>query len=200
MTIRLSYEDIAREIVSRCEPSRVNLVAVDGPSGSGKSVLTEHLAPMLQAPIIEMDDFLSWGDLESWWPRFEEQVIQPLATGKPARYQCRDWENDYLGDALNEWKTVQRAPIMFFEGVSSSRLAIAAQLSLAIWVEAPREVRLQRGLARDTEQFRLQWQRFMAMEDDWFQEDNTLWRAELKLDGDPPEGVDSAVEMALLDT
>lgn len=195
--LKLTYEDIAREIVTRCEPGRVNLVAIDGHGGAGKSFLAKKLAALLQAPIIEIDDFISWGDLTSWWPRFEEQVLMPLAHGKPARYQARDWEGDFLGSSLGDWKTVERAPIILLEGTGSSRQEIADQLTLAIWVDAPAEVCLSRGVERDGEEVRSKWIEFRKMCDEFFYEDNTRWRAEVTIDTDPGIPYDKETEVVL---
>ncbi len=193
----IPLHDLAGEIAGRCERGRVNLVAIDGYAGSGKSTLARRLAGPLQAPVIEMDDFVSWGDLTGWWPRFEEQVISPLASGKPARYQRRDWENDYFGDSLGEWRTVERAPIMIFEGLTSSRLAIANQLTMAIFVEAPRDVMLRRGLKRDGDGMRERWLQSHRQQEEWFEEDNTRWRAEVIVDTSLPH--DPETEVAIVD-
>lgn len=195
--LRLSYEDIAREIVTRCEPGRVNLVAIDGHSGSGKSSVANRLASLLQAPIVAMDDFISWGDLETWWPRFEEQVLQPLARGERGRYQCRDWESDYFGSSLKEWKTVDRAPIILLEGCGSSRQAIAQQLTLVIWTDAPAEVCFARSLERDGDRVQSEWVDFRKIEEEFFYEDNTRWRAEVFIDTDPGIPYDEDTEVVL---
>ena len=54
---------------------------------------------------------------------------------------------------------------MILEGVTASREAFRPYLAYAIWVEAPRELCLQRGLERDGEQMRAQWERWLAEED-----------------------------------
>ena len=40
----------------------IRLVGVDGPSGSGKSTLATRLAARAPAPVVEIDDFVSWSD------------------------------------------------------------------------------------------------------------------------------------------
>jgi hypothetical protein len=60
----------------------------------------------VNAPIIPIDDFVSWNNFPGWWPRFEQQVLDPLLNGHPAHYQQRDWEGDELGDSLGPWTTV----------------------------------------------------------------------------------------------
>jgi hypothetical protein len=72
------------EIAAREPVHGIRLAGVDGPSGSGKSMLTERLARALHAPVIETDDFVSWGCIADWWPRFDEQVLTPLLAGRDA--------------------------------------------------------------------------------------------------------------------
>jgi uridine kinase len=164
----------------------IKLVGVDGPSGSGKTTLAKPLAAELGAPIIEIDDFVSWDPSADWWPRFEEQVLGPLTNKNDAVYQARDW-NDWYGSSLKEWKTVPWQPIVVLEGVTCTRRAAADRLACRIWVEAPAEVRLARGLARDTDGHpgaRELWERWMAEETEFFALDGTRARADFVRDVD----------------
>jgi len=96
----LLLDALAADILRRDAVDGVRIVGVDGPSGSGKSTFAQRLAVALGAPVVEVDDFLSWDDLHGWWPRFEAQVLTPLFTGHDARFQVRDWEKDELGTSL----------------------------------------------------------------------------------------------------
>jgi energy-coupling factor transporter ATP-binding protein EcfA2 len=180
----VTYRALRDEILAA--PATVRVVAVDGPSGAGKSTFARHLARALDdAPIIEIDDFLSWGDLDSWWPRLEDQVLHPLLDGRAAVYQQRDWDNDPLGHGLGGWRTVPPAPVVILEGLTSSRQAVADRLALAVWVDAPADLRLERGVARDGEQMRDIWVDSMRLEDAFFACDRTRERAQLSVDAAP---------------
>lgn len=162
----------------------VRLVGVDGPSGAGKSTLAVQLAEASGSPRIEIDDFISWDDPtgKRWWHRFEEQVLGPLTRGENARYQQRDWVNDWRGDSLGGWKTVPWHPLVVIEGVTCTRREASGLLAYAIWVEAPDDVRLQRGLARDHGQgydVEALWRTWMAQEREFFAADGTRERADL---------------------
>lgn len=158
------------------------LVAVDGPSGSGKSTLARPLAVHLGAPLIQVDDFVTWQHFGAWWPRFDEQVVQPLLAGRDARFQARDWEGDEFGAALGEWRTVRWAPVVVIEGVTSSRRAISDRLACRLWIEAPADQRLARGLERDGESHRALWEHWMIEETAFFDADGTRARADLVID------------------
>ncbi len=164
-------------------------MGVDGPSGSGKSTLTRRLAERTAAPVVEIDDFVSWSDFAGWWPRFDDQVLQPLLRGEDAQYQIRDFENDPYGRSLGRWKTLVWAPVVIFDGVTSTRRAVADLLAYRIWVEAPYGTRLARGLVRDGAQARHLWLTWMHEEQAFFSKDATRERADLLVDGDASSGV-----------
>jgi pantothenate kinase-related protein Tda10 len=97
-------DEVAAAVASREPVNGIRIVGIDGPSGSGKSHLARGLSKVLTAPIIEIDDFVSWDDFAGWWPRFDTQVLTPLLRGEDARYRARDW-TDWYGNTLGEWKT-----------------------------------------------------------------------------------------------
>ncbi|GIF17655.1 uridine kinase [Actinoplanes tereljensis] len=173
---------IAAVIAAREPVDGIRIVGVDGPSGAGKSTLAGALAAALRAPIIEIDDFVSWGDFAGWWPRFDAQVLAPLLRGEAATYQARDW-TDWYGDALGEWKIQPWSPTIVLEGVTCTRRETVGRLTYAIWVDAPAPVRLARGLARDRAFAGAErlWRTWMAEEERFFAADDTRARADLTL-------------------
>jgi uridine kinase len=138
------------------------IVAIDGPGGSGKSTLAGRLSEALGgAALVHTDDFASWDNPLDWWPRLIEQVLKPLALNRAARYQRYDWDLRQLA----EWHVLSPAAYLVLEGVSASRQAFRPYLSYSIWVETPRAERLRRGLERDGEALRAQWEQWMIEED-----------------------------------
>jgi uridine kinase len=165
-------------------PSKgVRIVGIDGPSGSGKSTLARRIVDRTGATLVEIDDFVSWTDFSGWWPRLDDQVLKPLLRGEEAHYQIRDWQNDRLGSSLGGWKTAQWAPLVILDGVTCTRQAATDLLAYRIWVEAPEEVRLARGLARDGEHERHLWLAWMQQEREFFLKDRTRERADLCVNG-----------------
>lgn len=160
-------------------PIGTRLIGVDGPSGSGKSTLAAQLRDVIpECGLIEIDDFVSWVDFGGWWPRFAEQVLEPLRIGRPARYQVRDWDGDEFGDSLAGWKELAPGGTVIIEGVTATQARFRPYLAFSIFVEAEPEVRLRRGLARDGERHRPLWERWMAQESSFFAADGTRERAD----------------------
>jgi uridine kinase len=192
-------DDVLAEVMGRTAVSGIRIIGVDGPQGSGKSTLATRISGRICVPLVQMDDFVSWVDLVGWWPRFEAQVINPLLSGNDAHFQVRDWENDEFGTSLNGWKTVKWSPVVVLEGLTCTRAAIADRLAYRIWVEAPDEVRLRRGLERDGDTHRDLWLDSMTTERQFFTDDATRTRADLRVNGNPDISHDQESEVVLLD-
>jgi hypothetical protein len=194
-----SLAALAGEIRFRPSPTPTRLVAVDGCGGAGKSTFARALAAACgQAPIVRVDDFLSWHGLHGWWDRLEREALRPLLAGQGARYRVRDWSRDPLGEGLDGWLHIAPAEIVLVEGISCSRRAIAHLLTMAFWVHAPRPVRLSRAVARDGEERRARWTQWMRGEDTFFAEDGAPDRADYLVSGLPTVPYDPKVEVVLL--
>ncbi|WP_157551067.1 uridine kinase family protein [Nocardioides jensenii] len=125
-----------------------HLICIDGPTGSGKTTLAAALAEAApQAHVLHMDDmYAGWSGLNGdTGARLREQVMVPLAAGEPGHYRRYDW---HQGD-FAELHLVPPTALLVLEGVGSGDLALAPWRSTLVWVSAPDDLRLERGLARD---------------------------------------------------
>ncbi len=161
------------------EGMTTKVIAIDGPGGAGKSVLAQQTAEKLRAPVVPTDDFASWDQPLNWWPRLLDEVLKPLAQDKAARYQRYDWASKRLA----EWREIKPSEFLIIEGVSSSRKAFRPYLAMSVWVETPREERLRRGLERDGEEERSQWEEWMRQEDEYVARENPHENADLVVSG-----------------
>jgi uridine kinase len=162
----------------------VRLVAVDGPSGAGKTVFAQRLATALEAPVVHTDDLVDgWDDQFTFWDRLEKTVLGPLRRGETACYPRYQWQTGTF-DATPV--CLDPAPVVIVEGVSAARRLIRPELSLAIFLTAPAPLRLARALARDGDDslaFRAYLGRWRVAEDRHFAEDETASQADLVVDG-----------------
>lgn len=77
----IRIDSVLADIAQReAGPSGIRLVGIDGPSGSGKSTLAVRLSACSLAPLIEIDDFVSWRDFSGWWlaQRLEDGPVGAL--------------------------------------------------------------------------------------------------------------------------
>lgn len=131
------------------------IVAIDGHGGAGKTTLAARLAEALGGvPVAHTDDFASWEVPIHWWPRCIEQLLIPLARGATARYEVTQW-----GDEPRRAAEIRARGIVILEGVTAAREAFRPYLAFAIFVDTPRDDCIRRGLERDGEHMREEWER-----------------------------------------
>ncbi len=160
------------------------LVAVDGRVRAGKSTFARTLAAELDdAPVLSVDGFLFWGTLHDWWDRFEREALAPLAEGRSARFRVRDWAGDPLGTGLAGWHEIAPAEFVVVEGVGCARRAAADRYAAIAWVEAPRKVRLRRGLDAYGRERLPQLVDWLAREEEFFARDPVQDRANFPITG-----------------
>ncbi|UZN04990.1 uridine kinase family protein [Cellulomonas sp. S1-8] len=164
---------------------RVRLVCIDGPAGAGKTTTAEQVVALLTqqgrtVAVVHLDDLYDgWQGLEgTLWPRLSAQVLEPLRRGLPGRFQRYDWAAGTFAD----WVDVPQADLLVVEGCGSARRAADAVASVRVWVGAPDDLRLARGLARDGAAAREHWTAWMADEREHFARERTCGRADVRLD------------------
>ena len=179
-----SFETILDAI--RCEiSSNVDspiLIGIDGGGGSGKSTLASNLAAALgDASLIHLDDFADWNDDSNWHlSTFGERALKPLLAGITSKHQRYDWPTDTLG----EWFEIPITGMAIVEGVTALRDELREYWKISIWVDCPRELRLERGVARDGEAIRTKWvEEWMSGEDQYFSREKPWESASFLFDG-----------------
>ncbi len=169
----------------------IKVLAIDGHGGSGKSTLAEVLAKQLSAGIIRTDDFASWDNPLSWWPLLIEYVFEPIGEGaKTLSYPRSKWWGDHRPEPVLDQPVTE---IMILEGVTSLRKEFRAYISYGIFVDTPKEICFQRGLARDAgmdgktdAEIEAMWIDWIAQEDEYIAGDNPKAYADKVVDGSRP--------------
>jgi uridine kinase len=177
---RADRVDALVALVDASEPrcGTTHLVAIDGPSGAGKTTLASDLAAALAAPTVHMDDlYPGWAGLWEAVLRLQEWVIVPLQQGQPARYRRWDW----AASEYAEWVQLPPAEVIIVEGCGAGARPGAAAISALAWVEAEESIRRARGVARDPDYAQF-WDQWAAQERRLYAADRTWERADLIVD------------------
>jgi uridine kinase len=166
-----------------CGGSR--LVCVDGPAGSGKTTLAGELAAAVgrrdrTVALVHLDDLLDgWDGLAEVGASAHRLLVEPWSQGRAGGYRRYDWHDQ----AVAEHHEVPPAAVAVLEGVGSGHPGFAALVTLLVWVEAPAELRLARGLARDGADLEPHWRRWMDDETRLHARERTRERADVAVDG-----------------
>ncbi|MBS7528892.1 AAA family ATPase [Hazenella sp. IB182353] len=169
------------------------MIGIDGCGGAGKSTLASHLQEQLPAEvtIVHQDDFYLTSHQRKMkennepgsdfdWRRVRSQILHPLSQNREGYYQRYDWESDQLA----EWYKIPIGGIVIVEGVYATRNELAHFYDFRIWIETPHDVRLRRGLTRDGEDARVQWEKeWMPAEEQYAMQQKPYEQAHLILDG-----------------
>jgi uridine kinase len=142
---------------------RTVVVAVDGRSGAGKTLLAGALAARWDAATVHMDDLYDgWSGLAAGVARLCREVVAPLVAGRPVVFRRFDWVAGGPGDAVR----VDPGGVVVVEGVGSACGPCADLLHLRVWLEAPGAVRRHRALGRDGEVFVPHWDAWARQEEE----------------------------------
>jgi uridine kinase len=172
-------DDLAAAVAaSPARLGRSRLVCIDGRAGAGKTTLAGELATAYDgsAAIVHLEDlYEGWSGLPTVADRVRDEVLPPLADGRPASIRRWDWIAGRPGAPL----AVPAADAVILEGVGSYARSYDEYVSLVVWVDAPDDVRKTRALDRDGDVFAPYWDRWAADEELVHGREGTRERADL---------------------
>lgn len=176
----IRYDALAAMIARRapaCGATKV--IAVDGPSGAGKTEFAIGLGAHLLAPVLHLEDvYPGWSGLAMTPGLVVKGVLEPLAVGEIGHVARWDWEHERPGELLHFAPT----PLLILEGVGSGARNCRPFLSLLVWLDAPAAVRKARALSRDGEVYAPFWDMWADQERQLFAADDIRGNAEVVVD------------------
>ena len=176
---RIRYDELVAAVRGRLPAcGSTTVVAVDGPSGSGKSELADLLGRRLQAKVLRVDELVpGWRGLAKMPPVVAHDLLAPIAAGEVASVRRWDWVHDRPGAVLE----VLPVPHLVLDGCGSGSRVIRPYLSLLVWVDAPADVRRARAMARDGEVFAPWWDVWADQERRLFSAEQTMTAAHVRI-------------------
>jgi para-aminobenzoate synthetase len=176
--------DVRQLVTGRARPL---LVAIDGASGSGKSLLAALVAARLGAALVPADDFfaaqLTDADWDARtpaeraadaldWRRLRAEALEPLLAGRPARWYPFDFSAGTRPDGTYGFSPQAeiREPksVVLVEGAYACRPELADLITWSVLVEAPVEVRHRRLARRENARFLAAWHARWDAAEQWY--------------------------------
>jgi hypothetical protein len=178
----LDLGDLARRLPQPAGAVPV-LVAVNGPSSSGKTSLAARLAAALpRAAVVHTDDLAWHHAVLAWDDLLVDGVLTPVRAGCAVRFRPPAWEARGRAGAVQVPAGLGH---LLVEGVGVGRATLHDAFDVHLWVESPRAIRLARDEARVAagEIWPEAYAGWMAEEDAHFAADRPWERAEIIVDG-----------------
>ena len=176
----LTFNELAKKIIDTPSKHRQRIIAIDGGGGSGKTTFASYLQKEIPGSfVVEIDDFyrppqlripLTSTNVINYnfdWDRFNTLVLEAVKYNKDVCYQLY---NSEAGTLSGEIISVPRNATIIVEGVWSMQSKFVDFYDYLIWLEAPAEIRLKRGLLRDGEKMRQVWERDWIPTDEKYRE------------------------------
>lgn len=180
---------ILGKIAQRTADSRVFVIAIDGRAASGKSTLAKLLKTVIDADIVQMDDFFLPPALRAeerfltpggnvHYERFLEEVVPFIAKPEPFSYRVFDCGRmDYSGERI-----VEKRQFRIAEGSYSCHPIFGRYADLTVFTQVEPEEQMNRILSRNGEQmaemFRRRW---IPLEEAYFDHYAVSEKADLRL-------------------
>jgi uridine kinase len=174
----LTFSELAKKVVNAAPKHRQRMIAIDG-GGAGKTTFASCLQNEIAGSfIVKIDDFYRPPQLRSPivstqtinpnfdWDRFRTLVLEAIKNNNPVCYQLYDFK---IGTLSGNIVQVPRDATIIVEGVWSLQQAFMDFYDYRIWLEAPAETRLERGMLRDGEGMRKEWEQEWIPADQYYQ-------------------------------
>lgn len=161
------------------------VIAIDGPAGSGKTTLSNRLAADIDdAEIIHIDDlYQGWKDAFSsrLTASIISQILVPISEKNDFTYEIYDWRSN----SFHKSKVIPKNKIYILDGVGAGQSQFRPYLSKIIWLNISDEIGLSRVLQRDGAEILSPMQEFQKAQKLHFASDLTENAADFHYEGVP---------------
>ncbi len=183
------FMELFNEIEKQMKQNKKVVIAIDGPSASGKSTLGELLQKKYDALLIHTDNYFlplsrktkerlaeSGGNVD--YERIKSDVMDNLNSD----YLKSDYFNCVSGN-LEEREMLQNKQVVIVEGVYAMHKSLLPYYTLKVFLEIDPSLQKNRILARNGEKMLVRFlKEWIPLENDYFQQDTIKAKADIVID------------------
>jgi uridine kinase len=153
----------------KTERGGILVVALDGPSGVGKTTIARHIAERIDVVHVLCDDFFVGGRNQFWagqspqyqidnvidWRRIRREVIEPLKAGKQVGWHPFNW--DTFEGLSPRVITAEPRRVLILDGAFFTRQELQDIVDLTVLVQTRKDVRVGRIIQREGAEYSEMW-------------------------------------------
>lgn len=151
-----NLQDMLQSIEPLLESKDLVIIAIDGKSGSGKTMLANHLSKLKDSNVFHMDDFFLRPELKTEermkeiggnvdYLRFKEEVIDGILSRNEFKYQVYDCKEM----ALTDYRKIKPKKLNIVEGSYSMHPTLIKNYDYKIFLDMDDEIQKKRILKRN---------------------------------------------------
>jgi len=182
MTSTPTPVEVIQTFVDAHRDGPMTLLGIGGFGGAGKTTLARQVAEHIaDTQIVATDAF--WTGSSFDLARLRTEVLDQLLAGSIVQFDGWDWATKTTVRA----RRMRPEGLIIVEGVCALHRVFRDDLRCRVWVDAPRNVRLERAVSRDGEQARSMWETvWMPNEMAYVENDDPIACAHMVVDGTRP--------------
>jgi hypothetical protein len=181
----------------RARPGRPRVLAVDGRSGSGKTMLAARIHDAVPASAVVHTDDIAWKQaMFDWAGLLTGGILEPVHRGEPVSYRPPAWHEHNRDGAI---EVPANTDLVIIEGAGAARRELMALIDTVIWVQSDLAEAERRGIERDggDDAATAFWHLWMAEELPFMARQHPWTRAGIIIAGTPPIPHDPATEVVI---
>lgn len=171
-----SYQQVLTALRIQLDTGKPILVSIDGRCGSGKTGLAEIICKAFSCNVFHMDDYYLPMDKreENWeqipggnidFGRFKKEVLIPAQQGEVITYRPYDCQTG----TVIRCKQIKPCMLTVVEGSYSAHPSLSDKYDIRIFLTCSKEVQQKRLKKREGEKYQAFEQRWIPMEENYFQ-------------------------------
>ncbi len=166
------------------------IIAIDGPSATGKSTFADSIAELFDCHIFHMDDFFLTEDEKTEerlsvpggnvaWERFEEEVLKKVEAGETFTYKKYNCKTGQFYDS----KEIRPKKLYVVEGVYSHHPELVKYYDYKIFFDVTKKTQKERIKRRNSDKMYYRFlNEWIPLEDKYFDAYNTRAKASFVFD------------------